>query len=149
MAIGSCSAVIEAQNLDYKIGLLIPEQGALAAKHGAELAIREANEKRGNAGNLFDLVVRSTEGPWGAGSKESVGLVFDDEVIAIIGSLDGRNAHLAEQVAAKTRILFLSAWAGDMTLSQAFVPWYFRCVPNDRQQATALIREIYEKRKIG
>ena len=34
---------------------------------------------------------------WGAGSKESVSLVYEDQVCAIIGTLDGRNGHLAEQ----------------------------------------------------
>ena len=134
------------QDNKVKIGLLIPGQEALAAKHGAELAIRKANE----AGDIprYQLVVRLTEGPWGAGSKESVSLVFEDEVVAIMGSLDGRNAHLAEQVATKTRIAFLSTWATDMTLSQAFVPWYFRCIPNDHQQATSLVQEIHHKRKL-
>ncbi len=74
-------------------------------------------------------------------------MVFEDEVVAIMGSLDGRNAHLAEQVATKTRIAFLSSWATDMTLSQAFVPWYFRCIPNDQQQASSLIEEIYLQKK--
>lgn len=129
-----------------KIGLLIPDRESLAARHGAELAIREANERGGNL--TFQLVVRSTEGPWGAGSKESVSMVFEDGVVAIMGSLDGRNAHLAEQVATKTRIAFLSSWATDMTLSQAFVPWYFRCIPNDQQQAISLVREIYQRRKL-
>lgn len=136
------------QGEKIKIGLLIPDKESLAAKHGAELAIWQANEKGGYSGHPFHLVVRSTEGPWGTGSKESVSLVFEDEVVAIMGSLDGRNAHLAEQVAAKTRILFLSSWATDMTLSKAFVPWYFRCLPNDKQQAISLIQEIYIKRKI-
>ncbi|MCK5134958.1 MAG: ABC transporter substrate-binding protein [Bacteroidales bacterium] len=148
MAFGTGSAIIGAQDAVVKIGLLIPDPEASAAKHGAELAIREANEKGGYSGHPFHLVVRSTEGPWGAGSKESVSLVFEDEVVAIMGSLDGRNAHLAEQVATKTRILFLSSWATDMTLSRAFVPWYFRCIPNDDQQATSLIQEIYKRRKM-
>ena len=149
MTFGTGQAIIRAQDAAVAIGLLIPQNEAIAAKHGAELAIRQANGKGGYSGQLFHLVVRSTEGPWGAGSKESVGLVFDDEVVAIMGSLDGRNAHLAEQVAAKARIVFLSAWATDMTLSQAFVPWYFRCLPNDDQQAALLVREIYKKRKIS
>ncbi len=136
----------EKQDNIVKIGLLIPDKEALAAKHGAELAIRKANEAGDNW--TYHLVVRSTEGPWGAGSKESVSMVFEDEVVAIMGSLDGRNAHLAEQVATKTRIAFLSSWATDMTLSQAFVPWYFRCIPNDHQQATSLVQEIYHKRKL-
>ena len=65
-----------------------------------------------------------------------------------MGSLDGRNAHLAEQVATKTHIVYLSAWASDPTLSQAFVPWYFRCVPSDRQQARTLVNEIYIEKKL-
>jgi len=159
MAICAGQVVIEAQDPDHpvpfpmtesvNIGLLISESKASSVKHAAELAIREANKKGDYSGDPFHLVVRSTAGPWGAGSKQSVGLVFDDEVVAIMGSLDSRNAHLAEQVATKTRILFLSAWATDITLSQAFVPWYFRCLPNDDQQAIALIQEIYNKRKIN
>lgn len=149
-SVSQCTIPIDKtkQGETIKIGLLIPDKEALAAKHGAELAVLQANRKGGYSGLPFQLIVRSTEGPWGAGSKESVSLVFEDEVVAIMGSLDGRNAHLAEQVAAKTRIVFLSCRATDMTLSQAFVPWYFRCVPNDKQQAISLIQEIYIKRRI-
>jgi branched-chain amino acid transport system substrate-binding protein len=130
-----------------KIGLLIGNNKSLAARHGAELAILKANKKGGLNGRPFELVVRSMEGPWGTGSKEAVNLIFDEEVWAIVGSHDGRNAHLVEQVTTKARIVFLSAWASDPTLSQAFVPWYFSCVPNDLQQASALIEEIYNERK--
>lgn len=131
-----------------KIGLLIPDNKSLAAKQGAELAISLANEKGGFNGRSFQLVTLSMEGAWGKGSKQAVNLIFDQEVVAIMGSHDGRNAHLVEQVCAKTRMIFLSAWASDPTLAQAFVPWYFSCMPNDLQQAAALIEEIYNKRKI-
>jgi branched-chain amino acid transport system substrate-binding protein len=86
------------------------------------------------------------EGPWGTGSKEAVNMIFEDEVTAIMGSHDGRNAHLVEQVTTKTRVVFLSAWATDPTLSQAFVPWYFNCVPNDLQQADMLIKAIFNRK---
>jgi ABC-type branched-subunit amino acid transport system substrate-binding protein len=131
-----------------KIGLLIPENKSLAASRGAEMAISKANENSGFNSRPFKLVIRSMEGPWGTGSKEAVNLIFKENVCAIMGSHDGRNAHLVEQVITKARIVFLSAWASDPTLSQAFVPWYFSCVPNDLQQADALIEEIYTKRKI-
>jgi len=114
---------------------------------GAEIAIREANAEGGLNGTPFRLVTRSMEGPWGTGSKEAVNLVFEEHVWAILGSHDGRNAHLVEQVAAKTHVVFLSAWASDPTLSLAFIPWYFSCVPNDLQQSNALIEEIYNKRR--
>ncbi len=131
-----------------KIGLLIPDNNSLAARHGAELAIRKANEKGGFNGKPFQLVVRSMEGPWGTGSREAVNLIFEENVRALMGSPDGRNAHLVEQVTTKARIVFLSAWASDPTLAQAFVPWYFSCVPTDLQQADALIEEIYNKRQL-
>jgi branched-chain amino acid transport system substrate-binding protein len=78
-----------------------------------------------------------------------VELVYDEEVCAIIGSMQGRNAHLAEQVATKSRILLLSTWASDPTLSQAYVPWYFRCVPNDEQQAEILYEKVYQAESAG
>jgi branched-chain amino acid transport system substrate-binding protein len=132
-----------------KIGLLIQDQNFLAAKHAAELAIQQANETGGDKGNLFELVELSMEGPWGTGSKQAVNLIFDKEVVAILGSNDGRNAHLVEQVSAKTRVIFVSAWSGDPTLSQAYVPWYFSCVPNDLQLADALIEQIFNREKIN
>jgi branched-chain amino acid transport system substrate-binding protein len=131
-----------------KIGFLIPDKKNLAARQGAELAIREANEGGGLNGKPFQLIVKSMEGPWGTGSKQAVDLIFKENVWAIAGSHDGRNAHLVEQVTTKARIVFLSCWASDPTLTQAYIPWYFTCVPTDLQQADAFIEEIYTIRKL-
>jgi len=131
-----------------KIGLLVSNTKSLASQNAAEMAISKANEKEGPDGLHFQLVVRSMEGPWGKGSKEAVNLIFKENVWAIIGSHDSRNAHLVEQVISKTGIVFISAWASDPTLSQAFIPWFFSCVPNDIQQAETFINEIYNNRKI-
>jgi branched-chain amino acid transport system substrate-binding protein len=140
---------IPEENGSVKIGFLIPDNKSLAAKNGAEMAIKEANMTGGFYGRSFELMTRSMEGPWGTGSKQAVSLVFEEKVWALVGSHDGRNAHLVEQAAAKVRIAFLSAWTSDPTLAQAFVPWYFSVVPNDLQQADKLIEEIYNRRKIA
>ena len=132
-----------------KIGLLIQDSSYTSAMHGAELAVRKANETGGMNGRLFRLVTRSMEGPWGTGSKQAVDLIFNEKVWALLGSHDGRNAHLAEQAATKSTVVFVSAWAGDPTLSQAFVPWFFNCVPDYARQAEALIEEICDKRKLN
>lgn len=136
-----------------KVGLLIPKGGSgagkwLAAKQGAEMAIAEANTRGGIGGFSIKLIVRSSEGLWGSGSKEIVKLVFEDSVWAILGSLDGRSAHLAEQIATKGQVLLISSWATDPTLTQIKIPWFFRCVPDDRQQAIALVKEIFQTRKL-
>jgi branched-chain amino acid transport system substrate-binding protein len=131
------------------IGLLIQDNKSASARHGAEIAIRKANEEGGLNGIPFKLVELSMEGPWGTGSKQAVNLIFDENVVAILGSGDGRNAHLVEQVSAKARVIFVSAWSEDPTLAQAFVPWYFSCVPNDLQLADILSGEIFIKEKIN
>lgn len=132
---------------EIRIGLLLPKPPeedplALAAKQGAELAVMIANQQGGYHGRSFKLFIRTADGLWGAGSKETVKFVYDDEVTAVITAVDGRNAHLAEQVATKSQLVQIATRATDETLSQAFVPWFFRVVPNDKQQALALIDEI-------
>lgn len=124
------------------IGLLIPDLSHKDLVASAELAIEQANAAGGYKNREFRLQVRTTEGFWGAGSKESVGLVYEDGVCAIIGSLDGRNGHLAEQVAAKSQLTYIETYATEPTLSQAFVPWFMRVVPNDNQQASVLVAQI-------
>ena len=138
---------INAQNQEetgdtVKIGLLIPDSKSLASKYGAELAVRKANISGGLNGHPVRLIVRSMEGHWGTGSKQAVTMIFDENVVAILGSHDGRNAHLVEQVSAKSRVVFLSAWSGDPTLSQAFVPWFFNCVYNDLQLPMLLLKRF-------
>ncbi|MBS0000901.1 MAG: ABC transporter substrate-binding protein [Cyclobacteriaceae bacterium] len=136
---------------DIKIGLLLPvspdkDYLAQAAQEGAELAVFLANQQGGYQGHPFRLIIRTADGLWGAGSKESVDFVHEDQVVALVTAVDGRNAHLAEQVAVKSHVVQLSTRATDETLSQAFVPWFFRIVPNDKQQAETLIGEIYRIR---
>jgi branched-chain amino acid transport system substrate-binding protein len=121
------------------IGLLLPDQTHSEVIEAAKLAIQKANAEGGYHSRQFSLVIRTAQGFWGAGSKESVKLVYEDNVCAIIGSLDGRNGHLAEQVAAKSHLAYIEAFATEPTLSQAFVPWFMRVVPNDNQQSVAIL----------
>jgi len=139
----------ETKNNTIKIGLLVQDEKSVAARQAAALAIRKANEKGGMNGSEFQLVVRSMEGPWGTGSKQAVDLIFGENVWALLGSHDGRNAHLVEQAATKAGVVFISCWSGDPTLSQAFVPWFFNCVPNYSQQADILVNELYYIKKFS
>jgi branched-chain amino acid transport system substrate-binding protein len=133
------------QSEDIPIGLLVPDQKQKDIIQAALMAVDEANANGGYQGTPFRLVVRSTEGPWGAGSKESVNLVYEDQVRAIVGALDGRNGHLTEQVAAKSHLAYLETRATESSLSQAFVPWFLRCIPNDDQQARAILDLVSER----
>lgn len=127
------------------IGLLLPDHTNTRAIKAAEFAIKEANASGGYKGKEFKLVIRTAEGFWGAGSKESVSLVYEDQVRAIVGALDGRNGHLAEQVVTKSHLCYIETYATEPTLSQAFVPWFMRVVPNDNQQSTTIINQIQKE----
>jgi ABC-type branched-subunit amino acid transport system substrate-binding protein len=74
---------------------------------------------------------------------------FNEKVWALLGSHDGRNAHLVEQAATKSTVVFVSAWPADPTLAQAFVPWFFNCIPNDIQQAELLAEDIITEKNSG
>jgi len=146
------SLFINAQNRsgqdDYiSLGLLVNNQNEIEAVCAARLAIDEVNENGGIKGKPLKLIIRSVEGSWGAGSSEVVDLVFKEKVVAILGSIDGRNSHLAEQVIAKTQLTYLSIWATDPSLSKAYIPWYFSAVPTDDQQAELFLNEIGVKKR--
>lgn len=130
-----------------KIGFLIRDKNDITIQKAAELAIENANAQGGYKGISFELIIKSCDGPWGIGSKQAVDLIHEDQVSLVVTALDGRNAHLAEQVAAKSHVVMLSTQSSDPTLSRAYVPWYFRMVPDDRQQAEVFVEEIYIKRK--
>jgi branched-chain amino acid transport system substrate-binding protein len=140
--------VMQAQDV-IKIGLLIPDAKATAARQGAQLAVDQMNRKGGCHGKPFRIAIRNMDGPWGTGSKQAVDLIFTEKAVAILVSNDGRNAHLAEQAVTKTQVPMISAWSGDPTLSQAFVPWFFTCIPNNLQQAAAMADEIYSRKKFS
>lgn len=132
-----------------RIGLLLEDSLSLEARQGAEMAAKEINEKGGLRGRELKLLFRSMEGPWGQGSKQAVDLIFDHEVWALIGANQGRNAHLVEQVIAKTSVVFLSAWTADPTLAKAYVPHFFNCVPNSEQQGETILEDLIDSRGLS
>lgn len=124
-----------------RIGLLAPERTAegKAFRLGAEIAIEERNAAGGCAGMRFVPVFRADDGPWGMATKQIVALAYDDEVWAIAGGIDGTRAHLAELVAAKAWVPVIATFASDCTIDYANVPWVFRAMPSDAEQARSLV----------
>ena len=127
------------------LGLLVEDSTLVEARYGAQFAVKEINRNGCLNGRSVDVVIKSMEGPWGVGSKKAVDLVFDEKAWALVGLLNGRNSHLVEQVAAKTDVPFVSAWASDPTLSKAYVPQFFNCAPNSEQQARAIFDDLIAK----
>lgn len=156
IAVAPCSVTAKQYVDDHtiRIGLMVskdPGTDPLSreAIDAASLAIDEINKGGGLGGRSAELIVRSSDGDWGSGSIKSVELIYDEEVHAIVGSLEGRDAHLVEMAIAKAHVIYLETRAADPTLSEANLPWFFRIVPSDKQQAQKLASEIYENSQVS
>ena len=105
---------------------------------GAALATGEINASGGVSGLPIRLVPGWSESPWAGGVSRVARMVYEDNVFAIIGSIDGAATHLAEQVVAKALVTLISPGSTDKTVSFAGVPWMFTMLPGDDVQAEAL-----------
>lgn len=111
----------------------------------ASMAVDEANAAGGYRGLPFRLVPAWSDVPWGTGVARLARLVYEEDVRAILGSIDGATAHLAEQVVAKARIPLLNPAATDATLHLAGVPWMFSSPPGDQRIAPVLAAALRDR----
>ena len=94
------------------LGVLLPatdERAAFALEAGVRLRVDAVAASTGAASDVR-LVLRSLTDGWSAG-RTVVQMAFDDGVHAVIGGVDGRSAHVIEQLVAKRRMPFVSPWA--------------------------------------
>ena len=140
------------RGIEIKIGLLAPLTGprqneGKALLQAAQLAIEDEAARPFPGGRRLSLVARDQSDSWGRATNEIVRLVFDDQVAALVTSLDGDSAHLAEQVGNKVGIPIVTI-STDPSTTQINLPWIFRLAPTDTQQAGAFARDIYTERKL-
>jgi ABC-type branched-subunit amino acid transport system substrate-binding protein len=109
----------------------------------ASFAVREANAAGGYDGKVFRLVPRWSADPWGSGVALLTRMAFEDEPLAILGSIDSASTHLAEQVVAKANLPLVSPVTTDTSLTLAGVAWMFSCAPSDAVIARALVGDVF------
>jgi branched-chain amino acid transport system substrate-binding protein len=120
----------------------------------ATLAIEEANAERSSeetpsptaarpsAPLPFRLIPRWAVDPWGTGVSQLTRMVYEEQPLALLGSIDSASTHLAEQVVAKANLPLVSPFATDASITLAGVPWIFTCAPADDAIARALADAI-------
>jgi branched-chain amino acid transport system substrate-binding protein len=114
----------------------------------ASLAVREANQSRAVkpgasfAALPFRLVPRWALDPWGTGISQLSRMVYDEQPLALLGSVDSATTHLAEQVVAKANLPLVSPIATDKSVTLAGVSWMFSCAPSDAVIARILVTDI-------
>jgi branched-chain amino acid transport system substrate-binding protein len=153
-------------NLDHlpsvRLGVLGPGDSALGEEMrvAIQIALDEANSrggyrlktpipggKEGDPSSQskdhsipYEMVFRSDDGLWGVAASQTVSLIYEDQVWAILGALDGQHTHLAELVVSKTWVPVITPTTIDSTVEYANVPWVFRAMPADQQQAELLLK---------
>ena len=135
-----------------RLGLLIPAADAPdgeigeAIRRGVALRLAEANASAPFAGELpWELVVRYDSGAWGASSNTLVQLAYDDEVRAVLGSVDAAATHVALRVALKAELPMVNTASTDPTVTETAIPWILRCYPDDRQHGYRLARLVLQE----
>ncbi len=134
-----------------RIGMLAPLHGARKAEGdamvaAARIALQDAGGDVLPGGRRVELAVRDESGPsWGAVSDEVIQLVMEDEVVAMITSTSGADAHLCEQVGNRMGVPVLTL-AADATTTEIDIPWIFRMSASDDDEAKVVARNIYRER---
>ncbi len=119
-----------------------PEWGD--AWRGAVLALEEVNAAGGVNGTPLRLLPAWAENPWNAGVTALTRLVYGENVLAIVGGVDGVTTHLAEQVVVKARLPLLSPGNTDSSVNLTNVPWVLTCLPTDDAQAEVVGEALLE-----
>jgi branched-chain amino acid transport system substrate-binding protein len=116
----------------------------------ANFAIQEANAETSHLGFPtsdfrrlpFRLIPRWAVDPWGSGVSQLTRMVYDEQPLALIGSVDSASTHLAEQVVAKAQLPLVSPMSTDKTVTLAGVSWMFSCAPSDTAIARVLVEAV-------
>ncbi len=137
------------------IGLLAPLEEVVDSELGRDLhdgtllAFEEANQKGGYQGIPFAVVPRNDNALWGSSSNTLVELAHDEEVWAVIGSIDSNSTHVALRAALKTEVLIVNVGSTDPTVTETGIPWIVRCTPDDRQTGYVIAQLLFEELEIS
>ncbi len=165
-------AATQAVSTTIKLGLVLPLSGkdaaqGLAAEHGAQLAIDQANAANFVPGVTFALDAMDDTGAGGApdgatGAAAVTSLIGDSHVAGIIGPFDTTTALLELPLANRAGITVVSPSAGDPCLTSNSAATgcvaattelatvrptsnltFFRTIPTDAQQGSAMAQYLF------
>src|SRR5271157_3709756 len=125
-----------------------------AMLHGAQVALEGANARGGygasatSQGRPYALKVHNDSAQWGASSTEAVKMVFDEHVVAVLGSIDGASTHIMLRVSLKLEFPIMDTGTTDPTVTETRIPWVMHTFPDDRQQGYTLADYVFKQLKL-
>jgi ABC-type branched-subunit amino acid transport system substrate-binding protein len=114
---------------------------------GALLAVEEANAGKGYKGIPFSIVPRTDLVLWGQTSNELVKFAYENKVWSILSAVDSNHVHVLIRAALKAEVVIVNAASTAPDLSETALPWLVRVMRDDRQNAYALLNEIFIVKK--
>ncbi len=142
------------------IGFLGPLENNYEARygqamlHGAQMAVEETNARGGygangiSSGKPYALKVHNDSAQWGASSAEAVKMLFDEHVVAVLGSVDGASTHIMLRTSLKLEFPIMDTATTDPTVTETRIPWLMHTFPDDRQQGYTLADYVFKKMKL-
>ena len=109
--------------------------GGKAALAGAEAARDDLARAGGPKVVVVPLALAS---PWAGAAGPIARLIFEERISVLIEAGDGALAHVAAQVATRSRVPLVTL-SPETSITAIHDPWLLRIVPSDREQALALI----------
>lgn len=140
-----------------RVGILASLSGGgaeygIAMREGADMARDEINARGGIKGKPLELIYRDDRNDMGENGHQTVKLLFDDKVLAIIGSVHSGCTHVAARITLKAETPQLTTVSTDPTVQMIGSPWMFRCLADDRAQGAAIADLVFGKdghRRVG
>jgi branched-chain amino acid transport system substrate-binding protein len=140
-----------------KIGVIVPLTGdnslpGLGIKNGVDLAIKEANQKKTIPGWTIQIDAQDDQATPDVGKNAATQLAADDEVAAVVGTLNSGVAQQVQPILNSAHIAEISPANTNPTLTQGAkwqtaparpYPNYFRTVTTDAIQGPFAAKYLY------
>ncbi len=164
---GAARDIADFKNVkEVRIGFLGPiakqadQMYGIRMLDGAQMAIDDANARGGYGGTPFRLMPhddysnwqfgaesgeeRPTDAAiWGAPLDAFVKMIYDEEDVAVFGSISSESTHMVLRLALKAEIPIVNSASTDPTVPETYIPWYFTDIQDDRVQSYTLARRIF------
>ncbi len=156
LACSAAAACKAAAQEPIQVGLIAPLSGGSAdfgtsALRGAQLAVDEINGVGGLLGRPLQLVVRDDHGDPAAGEAAALELVDQRKVAFTVGFCNTGVAMAALDIFQSRKHVLLVPCAQGTAVTKATpaaASYVFRMAPSDEMNASFLVREIVERRKL-
>jgi len=110
---------------------------------GAQLAMEQFNAEGGYFGRPFEIITRDDQAKMGLDGHVMVELIFDEEVLAILGSMSSDTTHVGLRVSLKSEIAQMTSISTDPSITQVVSPWMFRILADDWSQGRAMAKLVF------